>query len=166
MKRTYPLEALHRIRSDREEAAVTRLALARSAREIAARALEARRREHAEYVTWCGRESERLMEDLAAREIRRSDLENVKAQISWNAEGEATHLEKIAGAVSALEEAERDLETAAEMHRAALVALEKIEAHRKDWQAKLLLAEEAAEDAELQEAAELSHARRTARIAA
>ena len=165
MKR-YPLESLIRIRKDREEAAVTRLAIARASEEMAVRAVETRRREHREYLEWCAAESDRLMQGLLDREIQRLDVETVHAQIGWNKEGEATRLERITAAEAALENARKETAAALAAHRIASSALARITEHHLDWSRKLRLVEEALEEAELQEIAELMHQRRESKVAA
>jgi hypothetical protein len=162
----YPLQALIRIRKDREEAAVTRLALARASEEMAVRTLETRRREHREYLEWCAAEADRLMGGLLGREIQRLDVETALAQIGWNKEGEASRLERITAAEAALETARKETMAALAAHRIATSALERIMEHHRDWSHKLRLVEEAHEEAELQEIAELLHQRREARVAA
>lgn len=166
MKRLYPLEALHRIRMNREKAAMTRLGLARVAEQSAVDALRSREREHREYLSWCETEADRIMEKLLGGGITRGELETAKAQIAWNRDGEEAYLERISSAKSALESARKELKEAAELHQKAYLSLEKIKAHRSEWSSKLVLAQEAADEAELQEVAELLHQRVEARHAA
>lgn len=161
MKR-YPLQSLQRIRTDREEAAVARLALARASEEMAVRTLETRRREHREYLEWCEAEADRLMGELLGRDILRLDVETAHAQIGWNKEGEASRLERITAAEKALEVAKEETRSAIAHHRAASAALERISEHHRDWSGKQRLAEEAREESELQEIADLLHQRREA----
>jgi len=162
----YPLHALQRIRTDREEAAATKLSLARASEEMAVRMVETRRREHREYQEWCAAESDRLMGDLVSRKIQRLDVETALAQMGWNKEGETALLERIAAAEATLETARKETIAALAAHRTALAALARIDEHHRDWSRKLRLAEEAHEEAELQEIAELLHQRREARVAA
>lgn len=166
MKRRYPLEALYRIRSDREKASASRLSLARIAERTSESALSARRREHSDYLSWCSTEADRLMESLLGKGILRADLETVKAQIAWNLSGEAAYLERTAAAETALESARRELAEATLLHQEAYLSLEKLKEHRLDWVRKVELALETAEEAELQEVAELLHQRKEMRPAA
>jgi len=161
----YPLLSLIRIRKDREKSSVARLALARASEEMAIRAVETRRREHREYLEWCATESDRLMGNLLDREIQRLDLEGALAQIGWNKEAEETRLERIKDAEAALENARKETADALAAHRIASTALARITEHHLDWSRKLRLAEEAYEEAELQEIAELLHQRRESRVA-
>jgi len=162
----YPLQALLKIRTDREEAAVARLALARTSEEMAVRMVETRRREHRDYIDWCASEAERLMAGLVGREIKRLDVENTLAQIGWNREGEADRLERIKSAQMALETAKEETRVALAAHRSAIAALERINEHHLDWSRKLRLAVEALEEAELQEIAELLYQRQEIKSAA
>ena len=106
------------------------------------------------------------MAGLVGREIRRLEVESAHAQIGWNKEGEATLLERITAAEKALEAAKEETRTAFSVHRDASAALARITEHHLDWSRKLKLAEEAHEEAELQEIAELLHQRHEARAAA
>jgi hypothetical protein len=164
--RRYPLQSLQKIRRDREHAAVTRLASARSSEEMAVRMVETRRREHREYLEWIASEQERLMGGLVGREIQRLDVEAALAQIGWNKEGETALLDRIMAAEKTLEAAKVETRTALIAHREASAALTRITEHHLDWSRKLRLVEEAHEEAELQEIAELLHQRQEGRAVA
>ena len=144
----YPLELLLKIRHDREEAAIQRLAQSR--REEEKRHLEtaARRRELVDYRVWCDAESERILNKLSHSVVRKSEIDRAHAQILWNQEAERAYRERLETAISSEKEAQEAVVEAAEARRVAGMARERIAAHREEWSRVRRLAEEAAEESE------------------
>ena len=156
----YPLELLLKIRHDREEAAIQRLAQSR--REEERRRLEtaARRRELSDYRVWCAAESERILNKLSHSVVRKAEIDRTHAQILWNQEAESAYRERLEAAIRSEEEVRAAVAEAAEARRVAGMARERIAAHRQEWTRIRQLAEEAAEESELQEVAELLYLQR------
>jgi hypothetical protein len=151
----YPLELLLKIRHDREEAAIQRLAQSRREEEKRRFETSARRREFNDYRVWCAAESERILSKLSRSVVRKAEIDRAHAQILWNQEAESVYRERLEAAIRAGKEAQGAVAEAAEARRVAGMARERIAAHRQEWTRIRQLAEEAAEESELQEVAEL-----------
>ena len=156
----YPLELLLKIRHDREEAAIQRLSQYR--REEEKRRLETgiRYRELSDYRVWCAAESERILTKLSHSVVRKAEIDRAHAQILWNQEAERAFREGLEAAISAEKDARAAVAEAAEARRVAGMARERIAAHRHEWTRIRQLAEEVAEESELQEVAELLYFQR------
>ena len=147
----YPLQSMLRIRVTREERAGADLTAARRARTAAERELEARRQDRAKYLETREARRDRIYEQVLGRPVSMERLDEVRVAVT-QVDEEGVLLEQ---AERKAQDAVNERARAAESARVQFVAASrnrmKIDEHRNVWTEEVLLEEERAADAEMEE---------------
>jgi len=151
----YPLQLLLKIRRNREEAASSKLQREITEEERCRYSHERCLLELDSYRSWCVEESDRIMGRLAGAVVPKTAIDQARSQIQWNTEGEEPYRKRVEVAAEELRTSILSREKAEEERRLAGLAMERIATHRQEWINEQKRREEEAEDAELQEIAEI-----------
>jgi flagellar biosynthesis chaperone FliJ len=150
----YPLTFLLDLRKTRMERCEQALAQARALVKRRHEELDARTREHKEYMEWCDAEEDRLFAVLFAKPAQHQKILDTRAEMLANRAREAEFLKRIDDARASLEAARADEANCLEALQIAIRNREKLESHKSLWTEGFKLLEQMAEDAVMEETAE------------
>lgn len=133
MATKYPLEDLRRIRTFREETAANDVIRCRRLVEQAAKLLEERKKQLAEYIEWRIAREEAMYQEIMQQLIQRKDLDELKVNIQILRDKELTYRERVVQAEKELAEAQATWQAAVATHQAAVKARQKLDEHKEMW---------------------------------
>ncbi|WP_027185221.1 type III secretion system stalk subunit SctO [Desulfovibrio inopinatus] len=147
----YPLAALLEVREHRERAAFSEVATRRVDAQEKREAVEARRKELADYIEWRERKAESMMSELTGGLHSPDHILRVVSYIQDLKHGDAEYRDKVAQAEDILRKAEIEVEKAKAKRQALTQEKEKLEKHKETWlneeaKRQLLAEEEELED--------------------
>lgn len=155
----YPLTFLLDLRKTRMERCEQALTQARAMVKRRLEELDARTREHREYVQWCDEEEDRLFAELLAKPTQHQKVLEARAEMLANRAREAEYFKRIDDARAALEAARAEEAKCLEALQIAIRNREKLECHKSLWTADFHQAEQIAEDLVMEETAESAYLR-------
>jgi hypothetical protein len=155
----YPLTFLLDLRKTRMERCEQALAQARAMVKRREEELEARTREHREYVEWCDNEEDRIFAELLAKPAQHQKVLDAREEMLANRSREAEYLKRIDDARASLVAARTEEAKCLEALQIAIRNREKLDSHRSLWTETFKQAEQAAEDLVMEETAESAYLR-------
>lgn len=129
----YALQPMLRIRIRREDRAATELTAARAAERAAAKALEERKEELAEYERTKEERRDRVYDAVMGRPCSMEELDMAREGVSRIDEEGALHVDNVSRAAGALEERKKASAAAQSALNLATKNRMKIEEHRSAW---------------------------------
>lgn len=147
----YLLQDLIFVREHREDKASKAVTVASRLVQEAEKALEQKKKEHADYHAWRLTEEERLIQSIMRKPVKVGDITDLRLEISLMREREMALLDQVNKAEGELDRARLALEEAKAVHRKATQDLEKLVEHRTQWQAEQRLDAERLEDLEMED---------------
>lgn len=147
----YQLQDLLKIRHMREQAALRKLAKAKSHLEAAIKKVEQRKKQLDEYRIWRKKEEKRLYDEIINKKIKRGKLAEIKMSFNNFKQKESNFEKALVDAKKGRDKAKEDWENARNLYNKTLVDLSKIEEHKKVWLEEVRKQEGLAEDKELEE---------------
>jgi hypothetical protein len=157
----YPLTFLLGLRKSRMEKCEQALAQARAMVKRRHEELDARIREHREYVEWCDHEEDRIFSELLAKPAQHQKVLDSRAEMLANRAKEAEFLQRIEEAKAALEAARAEEARCLTELQIAIRNREKLDSHKVLWTEGFKQAEQMAEDLVMEETAESAYLRNT-----
>lgn len=157
----YPLTFLLGLRKTRMEKCEQALAQARAMVKRRHEELDARIREHRDYVEWCDREEDRMFAELFAKPAQHMKVLDARAEMLANRAKEAEFLQRIEEAKAALEAARAEEARCLTELQIAIRNREKLDSHKALWTEGFKHAEQMAEDLVMEETAESAYLRNT-----
>lgn len=155
----YPLTFLLDLRKTRMERCEQALTQARAMVKRRHEELDARTREHREYVQWCDDEEDRLFAELFAKPAQHQKVLDVREEMLANRAREAEYLKRIDDARAALEAALAEEVKCLEALQIAIRNREKLDSHKSLWTQDFRHGEQMAEDLAMEETAESAYLR-------
>jgi hypothetical protein len=155
----YPLTFLLDLRKMRMERCEQALTQARAMVKRRHEELDARTREHREYVQWCDNEEDRIFAELLAKPAQHQKVLDAREEMLTNRAREAKYLKRIDDARAALEAARAEEVKCLEALQIAIRNREKLDSHKSLWTESFKQAEQMAEDAVMEETAESAYLR-------
>jgi hypothetical protein len=149
----YRLAPLRIIRDRRQAEAERNLAQARNALARRQQELGDREKELADYIAWCEAESIRLFSSIQNKAIAHHEIVAISDQIGWNRGRTSLFIQKVDEAKSLVETAAAHVAEAESHLQETTRQLMKIQEHEAEWNKTQRASAEAAEEAELEEAA-------------
>jgi len=147
----YPLQAMIKIRTMREDRAAGDLTRARSARREAERVRNEKKAKRERFDSEKEERRDRIYGQVIGRKCTREELDQTKAAVQRIDEEAMLLAKDEAAAQQALEEKEKEMAAAKVRYLAAQKNKEKIVIHRSVWEEEDRLERERAEDLELEE---------------
>lgn len=147
----YALESMLKIRAMREDRTQSELSQARSAKQLAEKALEERENAIIEYETTKDERRDRVYQMVMGKVVSMDDLDNIRAAVSQIDEEGVLLLEAEKRAKMTVEEKDKAVETARLKYVEAVKEKTKFVEHRRAWQEEEHLKEELAADREIED---------------
>ena len=160
----YPLEAMRSLRLQKEDEAEKKLSAARVVERHAREAVVAAQKALDNYLDWNKKETERLFNVIFSKLQPIRKVVETTTQISWNRSQQATYIVALEEVQKKLQEAIRETAVCLKEQQDAYKEVWKIDKHREIWMKQEQVAEEQAEESDMEETAATMFAMRKRKL--